>query len=112
MVDIGSKLLPGAIIEFNSLILASLVNEWGGKAKRYPITPDIFSEICERVIEASQDNDLILLNAGSSAGSEDFSAAVVEKFGKLLVHGIAIRPGHPVILGMLDYDMLEEPARK
>jgi len=112
LVEIGSKLLPGAIIEFNSLILASMVNEWGGKARRYPITRDIFSEICERVIEASQDNDLILLNAGSSAGSEDFSAAVVEKFGKLLVHGIAIRPGHPVILGMLDGVMLEEQASK
>jgi putative molybdopterin biosynthesis protein len=42
-----------------------------------------------------------LLNAGSSAGSEDFSAQVVEKLGELLVHGVAVRPGHPVILGMV-----------
>jgi putative molybdopterin biosynthesis protein len=53
------------------------------------------------VQEAAAENDLILLNAGSSAGSEDFSARVVEKLGVLLVHGVAVRPGHPVILGMI-----------
>ena len=45
--------------------------------------------------------DLVLLNAGSSAGSEDFSARIVAELGELLVHGVAVRPGHPVILGML-----------
>jgi putative molybdopterin biosynthesis protein len=54
------------------------------------------------VQEAAQDHDLILLNAGSSAGAEDFSARVVEKLGTLLVHGVAVRPGHPVILGTVD----------
>ena len=49
--------------------------------------------------------DLILLNAGSSAGSEDHSAAVVESLGELLVHGVAIRPGHPVILGMVNHEV-------
>jgi putative molybdopterin biosynthesis protein len=49
---------------------------------------------------------LILLNAGSSAGAEDFSAKVVEKLGMLLVHGVAVRPGHPVILGMIAFDKL------
>ena len=48
-----------------------------------------------------REHDLILLNAGSSAGSEDFSSRVVEKLGDLLVHGVAVRPGHPVILGMI-----------
>ena len=47
-------------------------------------------------------SDLVLLNAGSSAGSEDFSARVVDDLGRrLLVHGVAVRPGHPVILGMV-----------
>jgi putative molybdopterin biosynthesis protein len=53
------------------------------------------------VEEAAREHDLVLLNAGSSAGSEDFSSRVVEKLGDLLVHGVAVRPGHPVILGML-----------
>ena len=50
---------------------------------------------------AASNSDLVLLNAGSSAGAEDFSARVVESLGELLVHGVAVRPGHPVIIGMI-----------
>lgn len=102
LVPIGQPVKPGDIIEFNSLILAGQVNDWGGEARRYSITPDDFETIRGRVAEAALEHDLILLNAGSSAGSEDFSAQVVEALGELLVHGVAVRPGHPVILGMID----------
>ncbi|MBL8090672.1 MAG: molybdopterin biosynthesis protein [Anaerolineales bacterium] len=102
LVPIGSALKPGDILEYNSLVLASQIKQMGGEATRYPIIKDDFDLICEKVLEASQTHDLILLNAGSSAGAEDFSAKVVEKLGTLLVHGVAVRPGHPVILGTLD----------
>ncbi|MBE3038507.1 MAG: molybdopterin biosynthesis protein, partial [Chloroflexi bacterium] len=72
-----------------------------GDPTRFSITPDNFDAICTRVEEAAREHDLILLNAGSSAGAEDFSAQVVEKLGTLLVHGVAVRPGHPVILGVI-----------
>jgi putative molybdopterin biosynthesis protein len=101
LVAIGQPVRPGDIIEYNSLVLATQVEQWGGQATRYPITPDNFEAIRERVEEAASSHDLILLNAGSSAGSEDFSARVVESLGELLVHGVAVRPGHPVILGMV-----------
>jgi len=83
-------------------VLAAQVEQWGGQATRYPITPDNLEAILQRVTEAAANHDLVLLNAGSSAGSEDFSARVVETLGELLVHGIAVRPGHPVILGMVN----------
>jgi putative molybdopterin biosynthesis protein len=102
LVPIGSKLKAGDILEYNSLVLAAQINSMGGEAMRYPIIKDDFDLICENVREAVQDHDLILLNAGSSAGAQDFSAKVVEKLGTLLVHGVAVRPGHPVILGMLN----------
>ncbi|HEY61030.1 MAG TPA: molybdopterin biosynthesis protein [Anaerolineae bacterium] len=101
LVEIGQTVKTGDIIEYNSLVLATQVLKWGGKAKRYPITADDFEKIKERVEEASKGHDLILLNAGSSAGSEDYSANVVAELGKLLVHGVAVRPGHPVILGVI-----------
>ncbi|MBI1794903.1 MAG: molybdopterin biosynthesis protein [Chloroflexi bacterium] len=101
LVPIGSKLQAGDILEYNSLVLAAQIKAMGGEATRYPIVKDDFDLICQRVMEAAQDHDLILLNAGSSAGAEDFSAKVVEKLGTLLVHGVAVRPGHPVILGMV-----------
>jgi putative molybdopterin biosynthesis protein len=99
---IGQPVQAGDIIEYNSLVLAAQVNAWGGEAHRFPITPDDFDAICQQVQQAAKDHDLILLNAGSSAGSEDFSARVIENLGQVLVHGVAVRPGHPVILGMLE----------
>jgi len=80
------------------------VNQWGGEAVRFPIVADEFNQIQQAVKEAANHYDLILLNAGSSAGSEDFSAKVIESLGKVLVHGVAIRPGHPVIIGMIDVE--------
>lgn len=102
LVAVGAPVRPGDIIEYNSLVLAAQVEQWGGLATRYPIQPDDFERIKAAVAEAAATHDLVLLNAGSSAGSEDFSAQVVEALGRLLVHGIAVRPGHPVILGMID----------
>ncbi len=91
----------GDIIEYNSLVLAAQVREWGGSPTRVPIVVDEFESIKTAVREAALDHDLVLVNAGSSAGSEDYTASVVEELGTLLVHGVAVRPGHPVILGLV-----------
>ena len=101
LVPIGSKLEPGDILEYNSLVIAAQIKAMGGEPARFPITHDDFDLICQRVEEAARQYDLVLLNAGSSAGAEDFSSKVVQKLGRLLVHGVAVRPGHPVILGMI-----------
>jgi len=92
---------PGEIIEYNSIVLAAQIAEWGGQPTRWPIVPDEFDAIYATVVEAAQTHDLVLVNAGSSAGTEDYTAAVVADLGELLVHGVAVRPGHPVILGMI-----------
>lgn len=101
LVEIGKPVKAGEIIEYNSLVLAAQVNQWGGMATRFPIVPDEYGALYDAVKQAAEQYDLVLLNAGSSAGSEDFSAQVIERHGKLLVHGVAVRPGHPVILGMI-----------
>lgn len=98
---VSKGIQPGQIIEYNSMVLAAQVADWGGIATRWPIVADEFAAIKTAVLEAAPDHDLILLNAGSSAGSEDYTAHVVEEVGKLFVHGAAVRPGHPVILGMV-----------
>jgi len=101
LVAPGAALYPGAIIEYNSLVLAAMVREWGGLADRLPPLVDDYAAIRARVLAAARDHDLVIINAGSSAGSEDFTARIVAELGELLVHGIAIRPGHPVILGLI-----------
>lgn len=107
---IGEPVRAGDIIEYNSLVLAAQVRDWGGIPQRFSITPDDYDMIRARVSEAAEDHDLILLNAGSSAGSEDYSAKIVESLGTLLVHGVAVRPGHPVILGMIGRASEEEDS--
>ena len=95
----GEPMEVGKIIEFNSLMMAAQVEEWGGRPVRHPIVPDDFGRIKEAVQQALETSDVVIMNAGSSAGSEDYTAQVVSEVGQLLVHGIAVRPGHPVVLG-------------
>ena len=98
----GKPVKAGEIIEFNSLVLATQVESWGGLPDRLPIVLDELERIVDAAANAAIDHDLVLIIAGSSAGTEDFTADVVESLGTLLVHGIAVRPGHPVILGMIE----------
>ena len=99
---VSQSMVPGQIIEYNSMVLAAQVENWGGLPTRWPMVKDEFEAIKTAVQEATQNHDLILLNAGSSAGSEDYTAHVVDTVGTLLVHGVAVRPGHPVVLGMVN----------
>ena len=91
-------LKPGDIIETNSIVLGAMAEEWGCVVNRFAPVPDTFEQIRAAVVSALSDHDLVVINAGSSAGSEDFTASVVDSLGQVVVHGIAIRPGHPVIL--------------
>ena len=102
LVPPGSAARPGEVVEYNSLVLAGQVQEWGGQAVRLDIVPDDPAAIrgaLQGAVDAGA--DLVLINAGSSAGSEDLSASVIASLGTVLVHGVAVRPGHPVILGLL-----------
>ncbi len=101
LVAPGTELRAGDIIEYNSIMLAAQASSWGAEATRLPPLPDDYARIRAAVEAALIDHDLVIVNAGSSAGSEDFTAGIVEELGQLLVHGIAIRPGHPVILGIV-----------
>ena len=90
---------PGDILEFNGSIFSAMVRQWGAEAEVYPIVPDKFDQIKAMVEKASSECDLVILNAGSSAGREDFSTRVIREVGEVLYHGIAIKPGKPAILG-------------
>ncbi len=100
LVPPGAELKPGDIVEFNSIMLAAQVREWGGVPTTLSPAKDDFELIRNQVAEALDTYDVVVVNAGSSAGSEDYTAAVVKDLGELLVHGVAIRPGHPVVLGV------------
>jgi len=101
LVEPGSELKAGDIVEFNSLMLAGLLKDWGAAPVRIPIVADERPRLIEAVRSAVEKSDIVVINAGSSAGSEDYTASIVSELGDLLVHGVAIRPGHPVVLGVI-----------
>lgn len=108
VIPTGSELIepdcsprPGQIIEFNSRILAGYLQEWGAIASRSLPVVDNPELLKKALLEAAATNDIVILNAGASAGTHDFSAKVLAEVGEVIVHGVAIKPGKPVILAMI-----------
>jgi len=90
------------IIESNSIILSGLVREAHGDPVIFNITPDREDDIRDALLRAVEsDADLVIINAGSSAGTKDFTADIVAEIGQVLVHGVAMMPGKPTILGVI-----------
>ena len=90
---------PGDILELHGSIFSAMVKSWGADAVVYPSVPDKFDQIKAMVSRAAAECDMVILNAGSSAGREDYSARVIRELGQVLYHGIAMKPGKPAILG-------------
>jgi putative molybdopterin biosynthesis protein len=90
---------PSGIIESNSYVLNGLIIEDGGETIRHPIVKDDPQQIREAILSHYENVDLILLIAGSSAGSEDYTRMVIEESGEVFVHGISIMPGKPTLIG-------------
>jgi len=101
MVEPGSDLKVGDIIEFNSRVFSAQVKEWGGVPLRFDIVIDDYALILEAIKKAVDLCDIVLISAGSSAGREDFTSTALEELGEVYVHGVAIKPGKPVILGSI-----------
>lgn len=99
---IGSEPAPGEILDTNSLMLAAQARDVGCEARVTPIVRDDPAAITEALRTAAAGADLVVLIAGSSAGRDDYTARVVGEAGMLAVHGVAVKPGHPVVLGAVD----------
>lgn len=102
LISPGAAPETGDIIEFNSRIIGGFVRQWGGAPIFWDIIPDNPEALTEAVQEVSRAADVIVVNAGSSAGSEDYTADIVKSLGELIVHGVAIKPGKPTILGIVN----------
>lgn len=100
---IGTEPGPAQILDTNSLMLAEQAREAGCEARCLPIEPDDPARIAEVVTRAAGECDLLIVIAGSSAGRDDYTARVVSSAGTLAVHGVAVRPGHPVVLGVVGH---------
>jgi molybdenum cofactor synthesis domain-containing protein len=98
-----SKIGKNQIVEYNSLILAALVRECEAIPVVYDIVHDNEEEIRQALKRAvDSDAHMIIINAGSSAGTKDYTANIIDEMGEVLVHGVAMMPGKPTILGIID----------
>ncbi len=93
------SLNSSGIIESNSYVLSGLIAQDGGEPIRHPIVKDDFEKIKEALLSSLEGIDLILVIAGSSAGSEDYTRSIIEESGEVLIHGISMMPGKPTLLG-------------
>jgi putative molybdopterin biosynthesis protein len=99
---VGTEAAAGVILDTNSLMLVAQAEAAGCRAWRSDIVPDGPPALAAAVRDATTRADLVIVVAGSSAGRDDHTAAIVEQLGTLTVHGVAVRPGHPVVLGAVD----------
>ncbi len=96
-------LKPGQIFETNSYVLGKLVESSGGCYVRHDLIPDDMNRIRQAVLDATRDDfDIILIGGGSSAGSKDYSKEVITQLGEVLVHGVTMMPGKPLIIGKIN----------
>lgn len=90
---------PGEVMEFNSAIFSAMLRQWGAEPVVYPIVPDDPEKIRAALQQATEECDLVLVGAGTSAGRDDGTASAIAALGAVCIHGVAIRPGKPVVLG-------------
>lgn len=104
----GDEIVPpeqdpreGEIMEFNSAVFCAMLERWGAEGFVYPVVKDDPARIQTALARASEECDMVLLCAGTSAGRDDGSAAAIRALGEVCTHGVAIRPGKPAVLGAI-----------
>lgn len=106
IIPTGDEIVPpggspkdGDVTEFNSAVFSAMLRRWGAEGVVYPVVPDDPQKIEAALDRAAGECDMVLLCAGTSAGRDDGTAAAIRALGEVCVHGVAIRPGKPAVLG-------------
>jgi len=102
IVEPGASLETGNIIDSNSYMIGSLIEQWGGEYIRNAVVPDNKERLKEIISASIETSDVVVTIAGASAGTRDFTPNAVAELGTVFVHGISIKPGKPVLLGTIN----------
>ncbi len=108
IISTGDEIVPidgdasfGKIRDINSHIFSALMRETGCECTEYGIVRDCYEDIYASVVRAVSENDIVLISGGSSAGTRDMTAQIIASLGEVYVHGIALKPGKPTIIGKI-----------
>ena len=99
LVPVNIQPLPGQVRDVNSYVVASFVREQGCTPVIYGIVPDDRNALRSALSKATAECDAVLISGGSSKDDRDMVAAIIRDMGEVLIHGIAIAPGKPTIIG-------------
>ncbi|TAJ43461.1 molybdopterin biosynthesis protein [Methanofollis fontis] len=102
LVPIGTRPGPGQAVESNTLMAAAHLRALGVDVRRNAIVPDEPDLIRAAIEEGIRENEILIISAGSSAGTRDYTASIIAERGEVLVHGVGIKPAKPVIIGRID----------
>jgi len=102
IVEKVSQLQVGKIIDSNSRVFQGLVLENGGIPNRYSPVEDDYDKLKEAILKGVGENDILIIGAGSSVGSKDYTVNILRELGEVVIHGIALKPGKPTILGIIN----------
>ena len=110
IISTGDELVPvsqrpeaGQVRDVNSDMLAASVELCGAEARCFGIVRDGYMKLREAIMEHLDNCDVLLISGGSSVGQMDSTCAVIEELGTLLLHGIAMKPGKPTIVGKIGF---------
>ena len=109
VIPTGDEIIPphqepdrGETVDFNSAMITAGSRKAGALVERHPIIPDKPEKIEDELQKAVSQSDMVAVIAGSSAGSRDYTADIIDEMGEIWVHGVDIMPGKPVLLGEID----------
>lgn len=102
LVNADGSVSTGKLVEFNGAVISNYIHDWGGEPRLHSIVKDEPEKIKSVLLEAAEQSDIVVINAGSSAGSKDYTVHIIEEIGEVYTHGVATRPGKPVIIGKIN----------
>jgi molybdenum cofactor synthesis domain-containing protein len=101
LIEVGTPLEPGKIYNSNTLMITNLVKLYGGYIVRGATVKDDKDTLKIALNDASKDSEIIIFTGGTSVGSKDYLPEIIEEVGNILTHGIAMRPGSPLLIGKI-----------
>jgi molybdenum cofactor synthesis domain-containing protein len=102
LVPVGTRPGPGQVVESNMPMASAILRDQGAHIRHYPICPDEPAEIRAAIEKGVRENDMLVISAGSSKGTRDYTASIIAELGEVFIHGIAIKPARPAIIGRID----------
>ena len=102
LVEPGDPLKPGKIYNSNTPMISALVKLYGGFVEKEETVKDDKKTIKNRLLDASKESQVIIFTGGTSVGTKDYLPEIMKESGVILAHGVAQRPGAPVLIGFLN----------